>query len=302
MLVTVVMIVLVFCMFFRNAELVNETFVSNPNFYWLRNSFHIASIIFKTISKFRVKSPQERDGLLNYCLMFWDLMGEASIAINIKKKGDKVNYKFYYHLCHAGGMPFKDLTFNLPWFILVNNGFAGGALDEKMNEGCYAFQVLPLLRQLLKKRTPFHELYEMINLRPILYKTAKSFHWKGSTYVDDIRFDMRDLAIDSSMFVLSDRLGGGILKLIDLLVEHYKQEDDNVNPLDWYQFYDDGSVKVECDMLFAEKGIRQPPIVLSQSLHGWALGASVCDYGTWKPIVEKLIKQAIEKSPHCTVR
>ena len=72
--------------------------------------------------------------------------------------------------------------------------------------------------------------------------------------------------------------------------------------LSWYQFYDDGSVKVECDMLFAEGGIRQPPIVLSQSLHRWALGASVCDYGTWKVIVEKLIQQAIKHSPHCTVR
>ena len=162
-----------------------------------------------------------------------------------------------------------------------------------------AFQILPVLRKLLKKRTPYAELYQLINLHPIMEKMAKSFHWRSKDYCDDVRWDMRDSEIDESMFVLSDRFGKGALKLIDLLTGFFEEEDVAVSPFDFLIFYNDGSFKVECDVLLEETGQRQPPIVVSQSLHGFSLGGSICEFNVWKQVVQGLMAEAVQHSPHC---
>ena len=126
---------------------------------------------------------------------------------------------------------------------------------------------------------------------------AKSFHWGGKDYCDDVRWDMRE--IDASMYVLSDRFGKGVLKLIDLLTRFFEEEDVAVSPFDFLIFYNDGSFKVECDMLLEETGQRQPPMVVSQSLHGFALGASICEFNVWKRMVQGLMAEAVQHALHC---
>ena len=270
----------------------------------MRHCFNIISILIKVYSKFHIESFRERIGIMFYGCILWFLIGEMSLELNcIKKNGmkDKSKFKFIYHLNHAHGFPFKDFTFNIPCLIL-DTGISGGAVDEKMNEGCFAMQFLPVVRALVKSRTPWVNLYELINLHPLLKQSCKSFNWKTMEYFDDVRFDMRELNIDTSFYTLSDRLGKELLKLIPFLDDRLKKNGfDDVSVFDYLRFYSDGSLAVQCDMLLEATTAAQP-ITLTRTRESFAIGAKVCEYAAWKVAVKETIVRAGNEAAHCIIQ
>ena len=74
----------------RNAALIDEAFANDVKYFYLRHMFTLMSISIKTIGKFRVRTWRERIGLCFTNATSWGLFGEASNAINVKKKVIKI--------------------------------------------------------------------------------------------------------------------------------------------------------------------------------------------------------------------
>ena len=67
----------------------NASLAKHPETAYLRQVFNITSIMIYVIGKFFIESLKERIGLIFYGLLLWFLLGEACIAVNIKRKKEK---------------------------------------------------------------------------------------------------------------------------------------------------------------------------------------------------------------------
>lgn len=256
---------------------------------YLSTVFENVSIHLRTMSKFQIDSIEERIGFMFRGFVLWWQLGQASKVINSKSKKE-----FHCHLNHEHGLPFKDFAYNIPCASL-QTGIAGGAVDEKVNEACFGFQHLTEQRQQFKTRTPYVNLYQLMNLRPIEKSMCRIYKWKGRKYFDDTRFVMTAIEIDTSTFYNDVSMGTELLKLISLLngvltEQHY-------DLFSYLTFYNEGSIRINCDMLFIEEGIRQPTTLVSTSQSAFALGASVCKYDEWKNVVEAIVQEVGAPAP-----
>ena len=191
------------------------------------------------------------------------------------------------HLIHNHGAPFRDFCIYCAIFILYY-GFAA-AVDEANGEASLCFQWWPILRKLLKIRTPMPQSVKLHDQRAMLSKTCPSTTYKAAKYIEDTTQFMVDIRVDASMFLLSPRIWEAMKQMIAMLNNFWLTQpgmDYTIN--DFFEFYDDGSFIVRC----GHKDNENMYIDLSTK-DDCVLGMK-CNYDDWKVVAYELAKEAAQ--------
>ena len=183
-------------------------FGSNSKYVPIKYLFELISTHIRVTNRFFIETKKERVGLVFYGMLIWALIGQLS---NLVGYGPGTKQKKGPHLNHSHGASVRDVTLNIPIFILVF-GFAS-AINENHEEGCGLYQSLGLIRKPKKTKAHLKESAVRIDAEALLEKLCTK-GWRAKRYIEDFRYVMKGLEISHTFLNQIPRVAVGLINIV----------------------------------------------------------------------------------------